>query len=97
MQAGDAWAAGCLPKVFASPQYQAGRTVFIMTFDEGSAKRTDVPFIVVSPYTPVGYTTNLRMDDYATLKGMEQRLGLGLLGQTADAGTPSIRDFYGLK
>jgi len=96
MQAGDAWAAGCLPKVFASPQYQAGRTVFIMTFDEGSAKRTDVPFIVVSPYTPVGYTTNLRMDDYATLKGMEQMLGLGLLGQTADAGTPSIRDFYGL-
>jgi hypothetical protein len=27
MQAGDAWAASYLPKVFASPQYQAGRTV----------------------------------------------------------------------
>ena len=37
------------------------------------------------------------MDHYATLKGMEQMLGLGLLGHAADAGTPSIRDFYGLK
>lgn len=97
IQAGDTWAAGYLPQVFASPQYQAGRTVVIVTFDEGSSKRTDVPFIVVSPYTPVGYTTNVRMDHYATLKGMEQMLGLGLVGHAADAGTLSIRDFYGLK
>jgi phosphatidylinositol-3-phosphatase len=97
MKAGDDWAAEYLPKVFASPQYQAGKTVLIVTFDEGSSKRTDVPFIVVSPYTPVGYTTNVRMDHYATLKGMEQMLGLDLLGHAADAGTPSIRDYFGLK
>ena len=96
MQAGDAWAAGYLPQVFASPQYQAGKTVVIVTFDEGSAKRTDVPFIVASPNTPVGYTTNVRMDHYSTLKGMEQMLGLGLVGHAADAGTISIRDFFGL-
>jgi phosphatidylinositol-3-phosphatase len=97
MKAGDAWAAGYLPKVFASPQYQAGKTVVIVTWDEGTAKLTDVPFIVASPYTPVGYTTNVRMDHFSTLKGMEQMLGLGLLGHAADAGTLSIRDFYGLK
>lgn len=97
MQAGDTWAANYLPKVFASPQYQAGKTVLIVTFDEGSSTRTDVPFIVASPYTPVGYTTNARMDHYAALKGMEQMLGLGLLGHAAESGMPSIRDYYGLK
>jgi len=97
IQAGDSWAAEYLPKVFASPQYEAGRTVVIVTFDEGSSKRTDVPFIVASPYTPVGYTTNVRMDHYATLKGMEQMLGLDLLGHAADPETLSIRDYYGLK
>jgi hypothetical protein len=38
-----------------------------------------------------------RMGHCATLKAMAQLLGLGLLGHAADAGTPSIRDFYGLK
>lgn len=97
VRAGDAWAADYLPKVFASPQYREGRTVVIVTFDEGSARRTDVPFVVASPSTPVGYTTNVRMDHYSTLKGMEEMLGLGLLGHAADPGTLSIRDYYGLR
>lgn len=95
--AGDAWAANYLPKVFASPQYQAGTTVVIVTWDEGSKNRTDVPFIVASPYTPVGYRTNVRMDHFSTLKGMQQMLGLPLLGHAADRGTVSIRDYFGLR
>jgi hypothetical protein len=94
--AGDNWAADYLPKVFASPQYQSGRTVVIITWDEATSRRNDVPFIVASPYTPVGYVTNVHMTHYSTLKGMEQMLGLPLLGHAGDAGVPSIRDYYGL-
>jgi phosphatidylinositol-3-phosphatase len=96
IKAGDSWAAGYLPKVFASPQYQAGRTVLIITWDEGTSKRTDVPFIVVSPYTHPGYTTAAHLTHYSTLKGMEQMLGLPLLGHAGDAGVASIRDYFGL-
>jgi hypothetical protein len=94
--AGDNWAAGYLPMVFSSPEYRAGSTVVIITWDEGTAKRNDVPFIVASPYTPPGYTTGVHMTHYSTLKGMEQMLGLPLLGHAADAGLPSIRDYFGL-
>jgi phosphatidylinositol-3-phosphatase len=96
IKAGDSWAASYLPKVFASPQYLAGRTVVIITWDEATGKRTDIPFIVASPYTPNGYTTNAHLTHYSTLKGMEQMLGLPLLGHAGDAGEPSIRDFFGL-
>jgi phosphatidylinositol-3-phosphatase len=96
IKAGDDWAAGYLPKVFASPEYQSGRTVVIITWDEATSRRNDVPFIVASPYTPVGYVTNVHMTHYSTLKGMEQMLGLPLLGHAGDAGVPSIRDYYGL-
>jgi len=96
VRAGDTWASGYLPKVFATPEYQAGKTVVIVTWDEGNAKRSDIPFIVASAYTPVGYTSNALLDHYSTLKGMEEMLGLPLLGHAADPGTVSLRGYFGL-
>jgi len=93
---GDTWAAQYLPKVFATPEYQAGRTVVIITWDEGNTSHQVVPFIVASAYTPAGYSTNAALDHFSTLKGMEQMLGLPLLGHAGDAGTASIRDYFGL-
>lgn len=94
---GDTWAAGYLPKVFDSPEYLGGRTVVIITWDEGTAKRSDIPFIVISPYTPVGYRTAQYFDHYSTLKGMQQMLGLSpLLGHAADPGVVSISRKFGL-
>ncbi len=96
IQAGDSWAASYLPKVFATPEYQAGNTVVIITWDEGNTRHPDVPFIVASPYTPVGYTTNAPLDHYSTLRGMQEMLGLPLLGHAADPGTVSLRGYFGL-
>jgi phosphatidylinositol-3-phosphatase len=96
IKAGDDWAAGYLPKVFASSQYQAGRTAVIITWDEATAKRNDVPFIVATPYTQPGYTTAAHMTHFSTLKGIEEMLGLPLLGHAGDSGVASIRDYFGL-
>ncbi len=96
IQNGDTWAAAYLPKVFDTPEYRAGRTVVIITWDEGTSRHDVVPFIVASAYTPAGYTTAAPLDHYATLKGMQQMLGLALLGHAADPGTASIRDYFGL-
>jgi hypothetical protein len=94
---GDLWASGYLPKVLASPEYQAGRTVLLITWDEGSNKSENVPFLVVSPYTTPGYTTAVTMNHYSTLKGMEQMLGLTTyLGHAGDPGTVSVADYFGL-
>lgn len=96
--AGDTWLAGYLPMVFASPQYQQGRTAVIITWDEGNGSRNVVPFIVASPYTPAGYTTTAYLDHYSTLKGIEEMLGLSpLLGHAADPTTDSIRNYFGLR
>lgn len=92
---GDQWASTEVPKVLSSPQYQAGDTVVIIVWDEGGTASENVPYIVLSPYTPVGYTTSVRMDHYSTLKGVEQIFGLGLLGHAATSST-SIRDYFGL-
>ncbi len=95
-RAGDTWASHYLPQVFATPEYQAGKTVVIITWDEGNASHDQVPFIVASAYTPVGYSTDVSLDHYSTLKGMEEMLGLAPLGHAADPGTRSIRDYFGL-
>jgi hypothetical protein len=92
---GDKWASIWVPKVLASPQYKNGDTMLIIGFDEGNTKTFNIPFIVVSPYTPVGYTTNVRLDHYSTLRGVQELLGLPLLGN-AKTSTTSIRNFFGL-
>ncbi|HEX5565328.1 MAG TPA: fibronectin type III domain-containing protein [Streptomyces sp.] len=92
---GDEWAAQYVPKILASPQYRAGDTVLIVVWDEGSASNQNVPFIVVSPWTPVGYTTNATLDHYSTLRGIEETFNLPLLGNAATA-KESLRSYFGL-
>jgi phosphatidylinositol-3-phosphatase len=93
IQNGDNWARTYLPALIASPQYQAGHTAIILTWDEGNATDFTVPFIVITPYTKVGGVSSTAYDHYSALKGIEQMLGVTpLLGHAADAGKTSIRD-----
>jgi hypothetical protein len=93
IRAGDAWASRLIPKMLASAEYQAGRSAIIISWDEASAKTTKMPYIVISPYTKAGGTTNIRYDHYSTLKGIQQMLGVTpLLGHSADANVSSIAD-----
>jgi hypothetical protein len=93
IQNGDNWAKSYLPALISSPQYQAGHTAIIITWDEGNATDFVVPFIVITPYTEIGGVSSTAYDHYSTLKGIEQMLGVGpLLGHAADPGKSSIRD-----
>ena len=93
VKAGDAWASTFVPTMLASPEYQAGKSVIIITWDEANAKTTKMPYIVISPYTKAGGTTDVRYDHYSTLKGVQQMLGVSpLLGHAADATVSSIAD-----
>jgi phosphatidylinositol-3-phosphatase len=93
IQNGDTWAKTYLPALLASPQYQAGRTAIIITWDEGNGSDFTVPFIVVTPYTKAGGVSSVAYDHYSTLKGIEQMLGVTpLLGHAGDGGKSSVRD-----
>ena len=93
IQNGDNWAKTYLPALLGSPQYQAGDTAILITWDEGNGNEFRVPLIVITPYTKVGGVSSTVYDHYSTLKGIQQMLGVApLLGHAGDAGKSSIRD-----
>ncbi|MFC7486291.1 alkaline phosphatase family protein [Knoellia pratensis] len=93
IQAGDRWASTFIPALLASSEYAAGKSAVIITFDEGDSKSSQIPFIVISPYTQAGGTTNVAYNHYSTLAGVQQMLGVSpLLGHAGDAGVNSIAD-----
>ena len=53
--------------MLASPEYQAGRSVIILGWDEANAKTTLMPFIVISPYAWEGKTRVVSNHDWAAV------------------------------
>jgi phosphatidylinositol-3-phosphatase len=93
IRAGDAWASRYMPTMLATPEYQAGHSVIILAWDEANSKTSKMPFIVISPYTKAGGTTNITYNHYSTLRGVQQMLGATpLLGHAADSNVNSIAD-----
>jgi hypothetical protein len=94
--AGDQWTSKFLPTVLASPQYQAGNTVVILTWDEAIGKAHNVPFVVISPYTAAGTTSSKFYNHYSLLRTTQNMLGITqYLGHAADSTTGNFRtDFH---
>jgi len=93
IKAGDDWASTFIPRLLATTQYAAGKSAVIITWDEGDSKSSQIPFIVISPYTKAGGVTNVGYNHYSTLAGVQEMLGVTpLLGHAADAGLNSIAD-----
>jgi hypothetical protein len=98
IQAGDNWTKGFLPKVLGSSEYQAGKTVVILTWDEGTKRDFKVPFIVISPYVKPGTQVGTRYDHYSLLKTTENMLGVTTyLGHAADSTTGNFRQDFHLR
>jgi hypothetical protein len=86
LQAMDTWLQGTLQTITASPDYQAGRTLVLVAFDESSDKSTTrVPMVAVAAgIQPVSDGT--AYDQYALLRASEEALGIQtFLGNAASA------------
>ena len=96
VQTGDAWLQSWVPKITASPAYQAGNTVLFITWDEDdSSSANHVATIVVSPYTAPGTKSATAFTHYSLLRTTEQLLGITtFLGNAA--GAASMRAAFGL-
>jgi phospholipase C len=92
---GDAWLKQVIPQIFAGPNYKAGDTALVLTYDEGSGDNHIVT-LVASPSTPAGMTSATAFSHYSLLRTTEEMLGIGtFLGHAGDAGTASMRaDFH---
>lgn len=83
---GDRWLRHFVPLVVASPQYQAGSLVLIITFDENEVQSSNrVPALVIAPSVPRGLKSSQRFSHYSILASTESLLNLPLLGDARTA------------
>jgi phospholipase C len=105
--AGDTWLSQVVPLIVGGPDYRAGRTAVVVTWDEGKdgyggqncrmvADRTcHLATVVISPTTPPGTRSSTRFDHYSLLETTERALGIPtLLGHAADPATTSMRGAF---
>ncbi len=91
---GDTWLKGFVPKLLATPQYQAGNTVIFLTWDENDGTSgNQIPTIVISPTTS-HVSSSTHFTHYSMLRTTEEILGLPLLGGAA--GANSMRGAFNL-
>ncbi len=91
---GDAWLRQFIPKIVRTPQYQAGRTVVFLTWDESDGTpENHIATIVIAP-TSHRRTSNQPFNHYSMLRTTEELLGLPFLGFAATA--PSMRAAFRL-
>lgn len=83
---GDAWLQGIVPQVLASPGYQAGETLLVITYDEndGSPNNHIATLLLAKSVVP-GTVDATYYDHYSLLRTTQELLGLPLLGAAASA------------
>jgi hypothetical protein len=80
---GDQWLRGFVPKLLATPQYQAGNTVIFITWDEGRGSN-HIPTLVLSPTTS-HVQPSTAFTHYSMLRTTEEMLGLPPIGGAVSA------------
>ena len=92
---GDDYLKSLISAIVAAPDYQAGRLVVFLTWDENAGNPGNrVPMIVVSRSVAAGTRSDRRFTHYSLLRTTERLLGVRLLrnAQTAN----SMRGRFGL-
>jgi phosphatidylinositol-3-phosphatase len=81
----DIWLSGTVAKIAETGDYQAGKTLILVVFDESSNSTTTIPMVAVAGgITPIQDATFY--DQYALLRVCEEALGIGtFLGNAATA------------
>lgn len=105
LSAADAWASAEVPKLLASPEFQADG-VLVITFDEAEGHDTSgccgnsaggrIGAVVVSPAfgKTGGYRSSVPANHYSLLRTIEDSWGLPLLGHAQDASISPMTDLF---
>jgi phosphatidylinositol-3-phosphatase len=106
---GDRWLSEVVPLLVNGPDYRAGRTAVVVTWDEGAGgyagqdcradgdRSCHLATVVVSPSTRPGTVSSTRFGHYSLLETTERLLGIRtFLGHAGDRRTRSMRAAFGL-
>jgi phosphatidylinositol-3-phosphatase len=85
VQTGDAWLATWIPRLVAAPNYSAGNTLIVLTWDEGVGATNLIPTIVIGPSVPTGTKSAAALTHYSLLLTTEELLGLPAIGAATTA------------
>jgi hypothetical protein len=77
----DAWLSAEVPAILDSTDYQAGKTLLVITYDESQP----MPFIVASAAVPAGTSSDIPYTHLSLLRLTEEVLALPLLDGAASA------------
>jgi hypothetical protein len=92
---GDGWLQTFLGKVFASSEYQAGKTAVFVTWDEDDSSHSNhIATIVAAPSVAPGTAPTATFNHYSMLRTTEELLGLGFVGNAGSA--TSMRGPFGI-
>jgi hypothetical protein len=92
---GDSYLKSLIPPIIAAPDYQAGRLVVFLTWDENDGLPGNrVPMIVVSPRVLPGTRSTAGFTHFSLLRTTEELLGVPLLRNAQSA--RSMRAAFGL-
>jgi PKD repeat protein len=90
----DGWLAAWVPKIIAGPDYQQGRLVIIIAWDESEGANPLIPAFVLSAHTQPGATSATAFDHYSLLRTSEEITDVPLLGNASTA--RSMRSAFNL-
>ncbi len=85
LKAMDVWLSGTVQQITATADYKLGRTLILVTFDEGTTDTRVATIAISAAVQPV--RDGAQYDHYALLRATENALGIGAyLGKAAGAG-----------
>jgi hypothetical protein len=90
---GDAWLSTWVSAILDGPNYRAGNTLVVITWDEGGGADGRIPTIVIAPTVPSGTVASTASTHYSLLRTTEDLLGLPALGN-AQAATSLASAFH---
>ena len=87
---GDHWLHTWIPLILHSPAYKSGRTLLVITYDEGADIGNRVYTVAVNPSIPPGTIIRTPLTHYSLLKTVQQLLRLPCLAHSCDTTTNSM-------
>ena len=94
---GDNWLSNFMPKVFNSAEYKAGKTLVVLTYDEGGGlppTQNTIATVLMAPSITPGTSVSTYYTAYSLLRTTEEMLGLPPLANASTA--TSMRTGFGL-
>ncbi|GAA3773355.1 alkaline phosphatase family protein [Microbacterium kribbense] len=85
---GDRWLSRQVPAILSSPAFASGRSLLVVTFDEGDRTSNTVPLIFAGSAAKRGYRSDRGYTHYSLLRTIEREWGLAPLTGNDAAATP---------